>query len=62
MENYLIVAKAIKELKVSCLVDKSNYQGSVADPIIILEIPTQDIAKQLDTKESIQFKNMCEVK
>lgn len=57
-----MVAKAIKNLKVACLVDKSNYQGTVADPINILEILTEDIAKQLNKEEIIQFKDMCEIK
>ena len=57
-----MVAKAIRELKVACLVDQSNYQGSVADPINILEILTEDIAKQLNEAETIQFKDMCEIK
>ena len=62
MKEYLIVGKAIKELKVACLVDKSNYQGSVADPINILEILTEDIANQLNEEEAIKFKNLCEIK
>lgn len=59
--EYQVIAKAIKNLKVACLVDKSNYQGSVADPISILEILTEDIAKELDEEEVIKFKDMCEI-
>ena len=62
MEKYLMVAKAIRELKVACLVDKSNYQGTVVDPINLLEILIEDIAKQLNEVEIIQFKDMCEIK
>ena len=62
MEQYLIVAKAIRELKVACLVDKSNYQGTVVDPISLLEILTEDIAKQLNEEEVIKFKNLCKIK
>ena len=57
-----MVAKAIRELKVACLVDKSNYQGTVVDPINLLEILIEDIAKQLNEVEIIQFKDMCEIK
>ena len=44
--EYQVIAKAIKNLKVACLVDKSNYQGSVVDPIDLLEILIEDIAKE----------------
>lgn len=56
MRKHLMVAKAIRELKVACLVDKSNYQGTVIDPIILLEILTEDIAKELNLFDKIEFK------
>ena len=59
--EYQVIAKAIKNLKVACLVDKSNYQGSVVDPIDLLEILIEDIAKELDEEEVIKFKDMCEI-
>ena len=59
--EYQVIAKAIKNLKVACLVDQSNYQGSLIDPIKLLEILTEDIAKELDEEEVIKFKDMCEL-
>jgi len=59
--EYQVIAKAIKNLKVACLVDQSNYQGSLIDPIKLLEILTEDIAKELDEEEVIKFKDMCEI-
>ncbi len=59
--EYQVIAKAIKNLKVACLVDKSNYQGSVVDPIDLLEILIEDIAKELGEEEVIKFKDMCEI-
>ena len=59
--EYQVIAKAIKNLKVACLVDQSNYQGSLIDPINLLEILTEDIAKELDEEEVIKFKDMCEI-
>ena len=59
--KYQAVANTIKELKVACLVDKSNYQGSVADPIVILDILSDMIRSQLNDDESIEFKEICKV-
>ena len=59
--KYQAVANTIKELKVACLVDKSNYQGSVIDPIYLLDILSDMILLQLNDDESIEFKKICKV-
>lgn len=51
-----MVANVIKRLKIACLVDKSNYQGSVIDPIYLLDILSEDIAKELNLPDKIEFK------
>ena len=41
------LSNVIRKLKVACLVDQSNYQGSVIDPIYLLDILCEDIEKEL---------------
>lgn len=61
MRKHLMVAKAIRELKVACLVDQSNYQGSLIDPIYLLDILSEDIAKELNLPDKIEFKKAVKI-
>lgn len=45
----------IRKLKVACLVDQSNYQGSVIDPIYLLDILCEDIEKELSFPDKLEF-------
>ena len=55
----ILVAKAIKELKVDYLVDMANYQTNPKEPVVnVLDALEKRIVSKLDPENAVEFKKV----